>query len=303
MFKVKDVFRTLASLALVFTLMATQALFFLNHVVLTPNTYYDYLNQPTYFSLVRKQIDTQLGNIATLNNIPVDTLTKTLSDEEIRAYGQQATEDYVAYFRGTNPEYDTKFDMTAIAASVSVYVQQYAAASGTDYQSVYADTVTKIVAEAEEAIEGTVMVLDPALVISTGVGPKVANVMKRVPSMEIVMLIVSLILIGVQWLLNNHHRMRTLWWCGSSLLVSSIMMLIPGLYLQITKVASGFGLQSESVKWITEKCISSLIMRWNVMEAMALLISIAVMVFYVLNRKKRKERERRRVSRPRTEAL
>ncbi len=251
-------------------------------------------------------------------SISPHTLTKTLSDEEIRAYGQQATEDYVAYFRGTNPEYDTKFDMTAIAASVSVYVQQYAAASGTDYQSVYADTVTKIVAEAEEAIEGTVMVivaeaeeaiegtvmvLDPALVISTGVGPKVANVMKRVPSMEIVMLIVSLILIGVQWLLNNHHRMRTLWWCGSSLLVSSIMMLIPGLYLQITKVASGFGLQSESVKWITEKCISSLIMRWNVMEAMALLISIAVMVFYVLNRKKRKERERRRVSRPRTEAL
>lgn len=291
---VKDIFRIIVALILVFALIAFQTALFIDRVIFNANTYSQYLNQPTYFTMLTDQIDTSLTQMATLYNIPASTLTEPLDDESIRSYGQKAMEDYIAYLRGDVGQFSTAYDTTALNESVEGYVRNYAAKTGTDYQTVYADTVKSIVSQAQDTVQGLVLVVDPQLVMSTGIGSKIAKMVSRLPTIEILSFIAIVALVFVLWLLNKHHRMRTIWWSGSSLLVSSIMMLIPGIYLQVTNVASGFGLQSESVQWITQRCISSMITRWNAMEAILLIIAILLMVFYVLNRRRRKEAEKHR---------
>jgi hypothetical protein len=291
---VKDIIRIIVALALVFALMLFQTALFIDHVVFNADTYSQYLNQPTYFTLLTDQIDTSLTQMATLYNIPASTLTDPLDDESIRSYGQKAMEDYIAYLRGDVGQFSTTYDTTALNESVESYVRNYAAKTGTDYQTVYSDTVKSIVSQAQDTVQGLVLVVDPQLVMSTGVGSRIAKMVSRLPVIEIVSFIAIVVFALILWFLNKHHRMRTIWWGGSSLLVSSIMMLIPGIYLQVTNVASGFGLQSESVQWITQRCISSMITRWNAMEAILLIVSILMMVFYVLNRKRRKEAEKHR---------
>lgn len=114
----------------------------------------------------------------------------------------------------------------------------------------------------------------------------------RVLTFEMIALVAAALLILAQWALNPKHRKRAIWWCGSSLLVSGILILIPGLYLTFTHAASGFGLQSESVQWITEHCIGGMITTWIVMGFVNILVAVGLMVYYALDRKRRMDKSK-----------
>jgi len=281
------ILQCLIALLLTFALILFQTLFFVDRIIFNSNTYSQYLNQATYFSKLTDEIDGKLTEMCTLYNIPAKVMTDALNDDQLKTFGQDATVQYIKYFRGETDSYTATYDMTKIRASLEAYLHSVAASSGTDYNTVYAGNVDAIILTAQETIDGLVMVVDPSLVTTTGIGKRIASVVSRVPTFEMIALAAAVVLVLAQWALNPRHRKRTIWWCGSSLLVSGILILIPGLYLTFTHAASGFGLQSESVQWITEHCIGGMITIWIIMGIVSILVAAGLMVYYAMDRQRR----------------
>lgn len=80
--------------------------------------------------------------------------------------------------------------------------------------------------------------------------------------------------------------MRTLWWSGSALLVSSIVLLIPGIVIKFMNVAGRVGLTDNYVTWVLERSINTMLMKWNLMQGLFLIIGVLLMLGYVLYRRK-----------------
>lgn len=297
MFQVKDIFRGIIAFLMVFVIIALQICIFTSQKVFNASTYTRYFENEEYISLLTRQIDTSLEQMGTLYDVPADVLTGGVNTDQIKSYGQKGTKLYIDYFRGDVKEYNAVYDMTEIHSRVEAYVRNYCQLTGKTYEGQYEAVVGQITDEAQEIIQGLIIVLNPSLVTSTSIADKTALILKRIPMMEIGLVLLLVILVGLQYLLNRRHPKRLFWWCGSSLLVAGIILLIPGLYLQFTNVANGFGLQSESVSWIMSHCIASLLLWWNVMAGIIVVVAVASMTYYIYNRKKRMTKMKRYTSR------
>ncbi|HAZ05411.1 MAG TPA: hypothetical protein DCY58_02660, partial [Acetobacterium sp.] len=126
----------------------------------------------------------------------------------------------------------------------------------------------------------------PTLLKQVGVDKKIQLVLSKIRMAELALIVAAMVLIFLLWLTNKHHRMRTLWWTGSSLMVSSVVLLIPGIVINFMNVAGRVGLKDSYVTWVLERSINAMLMKWNLMQTLFLVIGILLMVIYLLYRRK-----------------
>ena len=70
------------------------------------------------------------------------------------------------------------------------------------------------------------------------------------------------------------------------MMVSSVVLLIPGLVINFMNVAGRVGLKDSYVTWVLERSINAMLMKWNLMQTLFLVIGILLMVIYLLYRRK-----------------
>ena len=114
----KDFFRMLLSFVLVFVLLGLQLLLFTDKVVFNPKTYEPYYTRDEYFSRMAEESDNKLEIIARYNNVPLEILQAPVDEAFLKDYARQCTENFIAYLRGENREYEPSFDRTALQSSV-----------------------------------------------------------------------------------------------------------------------------------------------------------------------------------------
>lgn len=287
-FELKDILRIMLSFLLGIALIFFQAILFLDAILLNPISYFEYANTPAYYDKLREQIDFGLEEVGRYTNIPGEVLTQSVTDAEIKQYTQTAISEMIAFLRGDVQDYTLKFDKTKLKADLEVYVKDYASQKNLPYDEALAKEVEVIAIMSGERIETYTMIIDPALLKQVGVDKKIQSVFSKIRLAEAGLGLLILLLVFLLWLTNKHHRMRTLWWTGSSLMVSSIVLLIPGMVIKFMNVAGRIGLTDNYITWVLERSINSLLTKWNLMQSLFLVIGVLLMLSYVLYRRKKK---------------
>lgn len=282
----KDVLRILIAFFLGMVLIAFQTVLFLDMILLNPISYYEYVNTPAYYDKLKEQIDFGLEEVGRYTNIPGEVLTSAVTDTEIKDYSQTAVKEMIAYLRGDRLDYTLKYDTTKLKASIESYAKDFAAQKNQPYNETLVTEVERISSMAGTRIETYTMIIDPTLLKQVGVDKKIQLVLSKIRMAELALIVAAMVLIFLLWLTNKHHRMRTLWWTGSALMVSSVVLLIPGLVINFMNVAGRVGLKDSYVTWVLERSINAMLMKWNLMQTLFLVIGILLMVIYLLYRRK-----------------
>ncbi|MDK2942806.1 MAG: hypothetical protein PWP56_2319 [Acetobacterium sp.] len=280
----KDILRILIAFLLSLVLILFQTIIFFDVILLNPISYYEYVNTPAYYDKLKEQIDFGLEEVGRYTNIPGDILTTSVTDSEIKEYTQSAIKEMVAYLRGDIQNYTLEYDTAKLKAKVESYVKGYATQNNLTYDESMAAEVEKITAMAGSRIETYTMIVDPTLLQQFGVDKKIQKVLSKIHLAEAALVLTMLLLVFLLWLTNKHHRMRTLWWAGSSLLVSSLVLLIPGIVITFMDVAGRLGLTDNYVTWVLERSINSMLIKWSLMQILFLVVGVLVMAGYVLYR-------------------
>lgn len=282
----KDVLRILIAFFLGMVLIAFQTVLFLDMILLNPILYYEYVNTPAYYDKLKEQIDFGLEEVGRYTNIPGEVLTSAVTDTEIKDYSQTAVKEMIAYLRGDRLDYTLKYDTTKLKANIESYAKDFAAQKNQPYNETLVAEVERISSMAGTRIETYTMIIDPTLLKQVGVDKKIQLVLSKIRMAELALIVAAMVLILLLWLTNKHHRMRTLWWTGSALMVSSVVLLIPGLVINFMNVAGRVGLKDSYVTWVLERSINAMLMKWNLMQTLFLAIGILLMVTYLLYRRK-----------------
>lgn len=282
----KDILRIAIAFLLGIVLIFFQAVLFLDAILLNPISYYDYVNTTVYYDKLKEQIDFGLEEVGRYTNIPGDVLTSSVTDVEIKEYTQTAIKDMIAFLRGDLQDYTLKYDTTKLKANVETYVKNYAAQKNQAYDETLTSEVERIVTLSGDRVETYAMIIDPSLLQQVGADKKIQKVFSQIRLAEIGLAAAIMLLVFLLWLTNKRHRMRTLWWAGSALLVSSIVLLIPGIVVKFMNVAGRVGLTDSYVTWVLERSINSMLMKWNLLQLLFLVIGVLLMAGYVLYRRK-----------------
>lgn len=289
LFDIKDILRILISFLLGITLIFFQTILFLDVVLLNPMTYFEYANTPAYYDKLREQIDFGLEEVGRFTNLPGELITKSVTDVEIKDYTQTAISEMIGFLRGDIKNYTLKFDTSTIKTNLEVYVKDYLTQRNQSYSQEQSDQVEQIAKMAGERIETYTMIIDPSLLKQVGVDKPLQEVFSKIHLAEYGLGGLILLMVFLLWLTNKRHRMRTLWWTGSALLVSSIVLLIPGITIKIMNVAGRIGLKDNYVTKVLEQTINELITKWELMQLSFLSLGILLMVGYLGYRSHRKK--------------
>ncbi|KNZ42887.1 hypothetical protein [Acetobacterium bakii] len=287
MIDIKDVFRIIISFFLGIVLIFFQAVLFLDFILLNPISYYEYVNIPAYYEKLRDQIDFGLEEVGRFTNLPGDVITASVKDVEIKDFTQTAVSEMIAFLRGDINDYTLRYDTTAIKNNLESYTQNYAAQRNQPYTQELAKQVDEIAKMSGERIETYTMIIDPALLKQVGMDKKIQSVFSKMRFMEMTLAGLMLLLVFILWLMNKHHRMRTLWWTGSSLMVSSIVLLIPGITIELMNISERIGLTDNYITWVLERSIDSTIIKWNLMQLIFLAFGVLLMISYFMYRRRK----------------
>jgi len=287
MIAIKDVFRIIISFFLGIVLIFLQAFLFLDFILLNSISYYDYLSIPAYYEKLRDQIDFGLEEVGRFTNLPGDVITASVKDVEIKNFTQTAVSEMIAFLRGDTDDYTLKYDTATIRNNLESYTQNYAVQNSQPYTPELANQVEEIAKMSGERIETYSMIIDPALLKQVGMDKKIQSVLSKMRLAEMALAGLILVFVFMLWLSNKHHRMRTLWWTGSSLMVSSIVLLIPGITVELMNISGRIGLKDNYITWVLERSIDSTIIKWNLMQLIFLVFGILLMITYLLYRRRK----------------
>ncbi|MGL4606400.1 MAG: hypothetical protein ACRCU3_02955 [Eubacteriaceae bacterium] len=295
MFDPKDIVRFLLSFFLIVILVFFQSLLFIDLVLLNPISYFGYINTPAYYEKLRDQIDFGLEEVGRFANVPSKVLSDAVSDVEIKDYTQTATKEMLAFLKGNKEEYTLKFDTTKLRNSIENYVIDYTKQRNQPYTEELQREVENIAEMAGNRVETYTMVIDPTLLKELKIDKRLQEILSKLFLGEVLGLCLMIVLVFGLWLTNKNHRMRTFWWLGSSLLVSSITLLIPGLTLAFMNIGGRIGVRDTYFTWIVEHGINELILKWNTLQFAFLLLGAILMLIYVLYRRYKIKKEKRTV--------
>ncbi|MGV8907054.1 MAG: hypothetical protein ACOH15_10670 [Acetobacterium sp.] len=284
MFDFKDFLRIGISFLLGIILIFFQTILFLDFVILNPVSYYENINTPAYYDQLREQIDFGLEEVGRFTNIPGELMTKAVTDVEIKDFTQTAISEMIGYLRGDLKDYKLKFDTSNIITRLESYVKDDMSQRNLEYSQDQADQVQEIAKMAGKRIETYTMIIDPGLLKQVGADKVLQELFSKIHLIEFILGGLILLMVLLLWLTNKYHRMRTLWWAGSSLLVSSVVLLIPGITVMVMNVSGRIGLNDNYLTWVLERTINGLITKWTLTQLIFLAIGILLMAGYLFYR-------------------
>ncbi|ARD66819.1 hypothetical protein [Eubacterium limosum] len=283
----KDFFRMLLSFGLVFVLLGLQLVLFTDKVIFNPRTYEPYYTRDDYFGRMAAESDNKLEIIARYNNVPQEILQAPVDEAFLKSYARQCTEHLIAYLRGESREYKPSFDRTALQSSVEHYVAQHLAESGLSYDENAAAQVTSIVDASVDALNNTVMILNPDLLTQFGVAGMIRRGFGLAGSLELGLALAALVLTALLALLNWKHFMRTLWWAGSSLAISSGVLMIVGIFLTAINLPGRLGAADSYIRFLAETGIAGILRSFCLWQLGAILLAGAMMEAYAFHRQRK----------------
>lgn len=288
----KDFFRMLLSFVLVFVLLGLQLLLFTDKVVFNPKTYEPYYTRDEYFSRMAEESDNKLEIIARYNNVPLEILQAPVDEAFLKDYARQCTENFIAYLRGENREYEPSFDRTALQSSVQNYVTQHLAAAGLSYDENAAAQVDSIVDSSIDAVNNTVMILNPDLLTEFGVAGLIRRAFSQVGSLELALAAAVFVITLLLVLLNWKHFMRTLWWVGSALAISSGVLMIVGIFFTAINLPGRLGAADSYIRFLAETGIADILRTFCLWQLGAVLLAGVMMEAYAFHRQRKFMRAR-----------
>lgn len=283
----KDFFRMLLSFVLVFVLLGLQLVLFTDKVIFNPRTYEPYYTEAACFDRMAEESDNKLEIIARYNNVPQEILQTPVDDAFLKSYAKQCTENFIAYLRGESREYEPSFDRTALQSSVEHYVAQHLAESGLSDDENAAAQVTSIVDASVDAVNNTVMILNPDLLTQFGVAGIIRRGFGLAGSLELGLAFAALVLTALLALLNGKHFMRTLWWVGSSLAISSGVLMIVGIFLTAINLPGRLGAADSYIRFLAETGIADILRSFCLWQLGAVLLAGVMMEAYAFHRQRK----------------
>ncbi|MBU5303705.1 hypothetical protein [Eubacterium callanderi] len=286
----KDIPRLILGFLLVVMFMGFQTLVFVDAVALNPMSYYSYLEDPAYFSRLKGAVDTGMGDIARYTNIPEEALLTGYTDSELSDFSKSAVRQFLEYLGGKTDTLTISFDDKILKSNVENAVRSYAGGAGISYNATLSAQVEDITKIAVDAVNSYSMIIDPNLLMQTGIPQKLAEILSYLRMTEVGLAVGALLFVLCLWLTNRKHPMRVLWWSGAALFVSSLTLILPAAVLRITNLASKFGTKETYIKWIAQTICNSFFDKWMMIQFVFLVVGVLMMIYYVFWRKRKKQR-------------
>lgn len=278
----------------VIMLLVFELSMFVKFVLFKPDIYSQTIGMESIGKVVYNDLTEYFTRFSAPTGIPAEVFNDHLSESVLLDKSFSMIESSIEYLSNPNaPEPVFDYDFTSIDKSVTDYIRNHSAAIDTEnseevQQAVSdvdindEDLINNTIAVVHEQIQGRLDVLMLYKLSKTGVGAKVHKYSGILPYLLIGSGVLLAAAVLLMLLVDRRHPRDLPYWFGNLLLCSSVVVLIPCVYLQRTNYFDSFFVRNEPIyKSVTGLC-SQVLTYISDFQFVAFLMGLALIMITII---------------------
>ncbi|MGN1480498.1 hypothetical protein [Porcipelethomonas sp.] len=276
------------SIIMVFALLGTECLVFAKTQVLNEQTYINAVEKNHVSQKVLNEIENYFEKSSNYSRIPAEVYMSAVSEELVEDAIEQKISRVFDYITGnTNEIADAEIDFEELEKSISDYFEKFAEENNVEVNDDYNSQLQKTVDTARNEIDNFTDVYMLSYINKTGVLSKVRTVYGLLDTASAVMAGVVLVCIILIFIMNLKKKSYFLYWISSVLICSSVIVLIPGLYIRLSGYTQKLVIRNDYIYSAVTGAINDINDKLIYAQAAALILGIIIMVIFAFASKPR----------------
>ncbi|MGN1411968.1 MAG: hypothetical protein ACI4WH_05615 [Oscillospiraceae bacterium] len=270
----------LINVFMVFMFILLGILSFIKSYIISGDAFFDTLETKDIYSSIYNSLDTYYQEQYNSTGIPKEVYLNAIDLDEIETITDDLTYHGVNYIGGNPNSLTITYNFDKLENSINTFFDEYAKSINYAKDDVYYSKVSTVTQNAIDKVTSQCDVFNWNTLKSVGLLDKLASYLPYVDYVQVAVIVILVILLIFLIALNGkHYFLDNVYWIGTSLSISSIMMLIPCTYLKRVDYFSSFSVKSEivfnSVTGFLNTTLDKFISMWFVM------LGVGVVVFVV----------------------
>ena len=264
------------SVFLAFLFLALSLLFAADNIFFEPTTYTNSMHKIKIEDTAFQEIQTYCEQQYAYTGVEADTLKKSINKTDVSNAIYSYVEDTFSYILGKKSELpEFKADFTLLEKNISDDYTKWAEKEGVEYTQELEDIKQKTIKNVEQAIESDLDVM-------------------LARKIRIALIATAVIFIGVMAAVNRKHICGLLYWVGTSLFCSSMLILVPCAILKGTKYYDGLAIHNDTVYNALTRSMYGLTDSLIKLSTVTLIVAVLLMALFalIINLTKFKKKEK-----------
>ena len=244
----------------ILSLILFEAAAFVQFVLFQPDIYAEAMRTGRIDDVIYDDLTEYFKGFSAPTGIPEEVFLAPLNKEELFDASYAMTVDSISYLTGNTSSKPTiNYDFGKVTGYVDAYIEQYSAANHIPQDQSYFDLVNNTNATIEAQIGSQLDVTMLYSVSGKSYAESVRNFAGYVSKGLIASGILLVFLVMLMIVIDRRHPRDLPYWFGIMLVSSSLIILVPAMYLDKIGYFNGFFMRSENVyRTVTSICNVSL---------------------------------------------
>ena len=237
----------LLTVLLVFCCLGTAGAAIFKLKALNIDTFTRLVQQEELPAKVHSELLTYFTDQENVTGIPADVYSAAIAEDKLRVIITDTVQNAFDYLGGKTDSIGITPDYSVLEEKMADFFSAYADENGYEKDAKYDETLAKAIAAAEKKISSACDVFRFSMLHDAGLLNKAKAAVPYVNYLLIGSRAGFAVILLILLLLNRQKKATVLYWFGTAVLVSSLLMLIPAVYLQASRWFDRFAVKSDQV--------------------------------------------------------
>ena len=237
----------LLTLLLTFTLLGLTCAVLIRRKALNIGTFTQIINTQDLPRRVHDELQHYYTEHENASGIPASVYENAIAEGQLRPIIQDQVSNLFDYLDGRTDQLGTDPDMTLLERDMTAFFDKYAEENNYQKDALFDDTLAKAIKAGKENIVSACDVFRIKMLANAGLLKKVRALVPLLHYALIAGGAAALLLLAGLLLLHRKKRSSVFYWFGTAVLVGSVLLLVPAVWLQATRWFDRFAVKSDQV--------------------------------------------------------
>jgi len=277
----------LLAIILVFAVLGTGICIIADKIILNPDTCTSIIDEKELDSKVKSILDRTFKNKYNSTGIPAEVYTDVISEQWINDSLKTNIVSGFNYLNGSSDKFEMSPDFTSLDESITNFFSSYADENGYVKDSSYNDKLQKEINTAHSIIMNYTDIFKLNTLNEHGVLSQAKRYIGYLDKITYICIGVDIFCIIFLLILCIKNIREIFYWVGSSLMISSVIGLIPCVYLTSTDYFNSFVIKQEQIFTAFTSYMYSIVDSVTALEISVLAVGFLMIVIYIIADRKK----------------
>lgn len=276
------------SVILIFSLLGAEGVAFAKYRVFNEQVCIDAVESNDVTGKVLDSIEKYFENSSNYSRIPSDVYMSAVDENLVKKAVEAKITGIFSYIKGETDEIsESEIDFTELEKSIDDYFNEFAEKNNVEINDDFKSQLSKTIETAESEIDDFTDVFMLSYIKKTGALSKVRKIYGMLDVAMIVTAVAAIVCVILIFVMNLKKKSYFLYWLSASVICSSAIAFIPGLYIRFSGYVKGLVIRNDYIYSAVTGFINKLNDELIILESAALVLGIIIMVLFAFASRER----------------